>query len=52
MIFGDDEIDFKNRRTVQNIYNSDYNFAQPPIMPTLTAVPGDERLHCRGIHYL
>ena len=44
-IFGDDEIDFfKNRRTVQNIYNSDYNFAQPPIMPTLTAVPGDERV--------
>lgn len=44
-IFGDDEIDFfKNRRTVQNIYNSDYNFAQPPIMPTLTAIPGDERV--------
>lgn len=44
-IFGDDEIDFfKNRRTVQNIYNSDYNFAQPPIMPTLTAVPGDKRV--------
>ena len=44
-IFGDDEQDFfKNRRTVQNIYNSDYNFAQPPIMPTLTAVPGDEQV--------
>tara|TARA_R110000868_G_scaffold368227_4_gene631273 strand:- start:5402 stop:8887 length:3486 start_codon:yes stop_codon:yes gene_type:complete len=41
-IFGDDEDDFfKNRRTVQNIYNSDYNFAQPPITPTLTAVPAD-----------
>lgn len=41
-IFGNDEEDFfKNRRTVQNIYNSDYNFAQPPITPTLKAVTGD-----------
>lgn len=41
-IFGSDEEDFfKNRRTVQSIYNSDYNFAQPPITPTLTAVAGD-----------
>lgn len=41
-IFGNDEEDFfKNRRTVQNIYNADYNFAQPPITPTLTAVGGD-----------
>ncbi|GAB5410790.1 MAG: hypothetical protein BalsKO_31550 [Balneolaceae bacterium] len=41
-IFGNDEEDFfKNRRTVQNIYNSDYNFAQPPIIPTLKAVAGD-----------
>ncbi len=44
-IFGDDERDFfKNRRTVQSIYNADYNFAQPPIQPTLTAVPGDGRV--------
>lgn len=44
-IFGNDEGDFfKNRKTVQNIYNSDYNFAQPPIMPTLTAVTGDEQV--------
>jgi len=44
-IFGNDEGDFfKNRRTVQNIYNADYNFAQPPIMPTLTAVTGDEQV--------
>lgn len=41
-IFGDDVDDFfKNRRTVQNIYNADYNFAQPPLVPTLTAEPGD-----------
>ncbi len=44
-IFGDDRDDFfKNRRTVQNIYNSDYNFAQPPIPPTLTAVAGNEQV--------
>ena len=35
---------FKNRRTVQSIYNADYQFAQPPFTPTLTAVPGDERV--------
>ena len=44
-IFGADEADFfKNRRTAQNIYNADYNFAQPPFTPTLTAVPGDGRV--------
>lgn len=44
-IFGSDEDDFfKNRRTVQNIYNSDYNFAQPPITPTLSAVAGDNQV--------
>jgi hypothetical protein len=44
-IFGDNEEDFfKNRRTVQNIYNADYNFAQPPNTPTLTAEVGDERV--------
>ncbi len=44
-IFGADETDFfKNRRTAQNIYNADYNFAQPPFTPTLTAVPGDGRV--------
>lgn len=44
-IFGNDEQDFfKNRRTVQSIYNSDYNFAQPPITPTLTAIGGDNQV--------
>ncbi len=44
-IFGADEADFfKNRRTVQSIYNADYNFAQAPFLPTLTAIPGDERV--------
>ena len=41
-IFGEDETDFfRNRRTVQNIFNADYNFAQPPFLPKLTAVAGD-----------
>ncbi|MDX1741797.1 MAG: hypothetical protein R3178_10905, partial [Rhodothermales bacterium] len=46
-IFGagpDDRDFFKNRRTVQSIYNADYQFAQPPFTPTLLAVPGDERV--------
>ncbi|MBO6575933.1 MAG: hypothetical protein JJ896_10215 [Rhodothermales bacterium] len=44
-LFGEDENDFfKNRRTVQSIYDNDYNFAQPPFTPTLTAVPGDGRV--------
>ncbi len=41
-IFGEDAQDFfKNRQTVQNIYNADYRFAQPPIPPTLKAEQGD-----------
>ncbi len=44
-IFGANEADFfKNRRVAQNIYDADYNFAQPPFTPTLTAVPGDGRV--------
>lgn len=44
-IFGEDERDFfKNRRTAQSIFNADYNFAQPPFLPKLTAVPGDGRV--------
>ncbi len=44
-IFGEDERDFfKNRRTAQSIFNADYNFAQPPFLPKLTAVAGDERV--------
>jgi hypothetical protein len=32
---------FTLKKTVQLIYDKDYRFAQPPIMPTLTAIPGD-----------
>ncbi|MBN1782948.1 hypothetical protein JW948_17575 [bacterium] len=34
----------KNRVTVQDIYNNDYNFPPPPDKPTLTAVPGDGKV--------
>ncbi|RMH55043.1 MAG: hypothetical protein D6685_14295 [Bacteroidetes bacterium] len=34
----------RNKRTMQNIYDSDYNFARPPRTPFLTAVPGDRRV--------
>jgi hypothetical protein len=32
---------FTLKKTVQLIYEKDYRFAQPPKMPTLTAIPGD-----------
>ncbi|MCH8525274.1 MAG: hypothetical protein LAT52_12050, partial [Balneolales bacterium] len=44
-LFGSDRNDFyRNRATVQNIYDANYRFAQPPIPPTLTAIPGDGRV--------
>lgn len=42
VIFGNDYEDIlRNSATMQQIYNSDYNFAKPPNLPKLTAVPGD-----------
>jgi len=32
---------FTLKKTVQVIYEKDYRFAQPPLMPKLTAAPGD-----------
>jgi hypothetical protein len=34
----------KNKRTVQKIYDANYQFPQPPDLPTLTAVPGDGKV--------
>ncbi|MEO1021992.1 MAG: hypothetical protein AAFW89_05560 [Bacteroidota bacterium] len=34
----------RNKRTMQNIYNADYNFARPPRRPFLTAVPSDGKV--------
>ncbi len=42
LIFGNDYEDIlRNSETMQQIYNSDYNFAKPPNLPKLTVVPGD-----------
>lgn len=34
----------KHKKTVQKIYDANYQFPQPPTMPTLTAVPGDGKV--------
>ncbi|MEX1274683.1 MAG: hypothetical protein WEE20_02050 [Bacteroidota bacterium] len=34
----------KNKQTVQKIYDSNYQFPQPPDKPTLVAVPGDKQV--------
>ncbi len=34
----------KNKKTVQRIYDANYQFPTPPEKPTLTAVPGDGRV--------
>ncbi|MDD8016838.1 MAG: hypothetical protein PHP42_00545, partial [Bacteroidota bacterium] len=46
LIFGGDlnAIVF-NKITVQAIYNAYYNFAQPPLTPTLTAIPGNKKVY-------
>lgn len=31
----------RKKETVQQIYNADYRFAQPPLKPNLTAIPND-----------
>ncbi|NUQ80412.1 MAG: hypothetical protein HUU10_02280 [Bacteroidetes bacterium] len=45
LLFGVDEFDIiRNKRTVQEIYNSNYNFAVAPLQPTLSAVAGDKKV--------
>ena len=45
LLFGEDLLDLlKNKIIVQGIYNGNYNFAKPPEKPTVTAVPGDQRV--------
>jgi len=45
MLFGVDFDDIlRNAETMQQIYNADYNFAKPPVRPTVYAVPGDHRV--------
>ncbi len=45
VLFGNDQNDLvRNKKTVQAIYNANYNFAQPPYKPTLNALAGNERV--------
>jgi len=45
LIFGIDSDDlFRRKRTVQQIYNANYNFAKPPDKATIKAIPGDKRV--------
>jgi len=42
LLFGEDKDDLvKNKKAVQQIYNADYQFAKPPLKPTVTIYPGD-----------
>lgn len=44
-LFGNDFEDIlRNKRTMQRIYDADYNFTKPPLLPNLDAVAGDHRV--------
>ena len=45
MVYGENMADIlRNTATMQNIYDNDYSFAKPPMKPTMTAVPGDNKV--------
>jgi hypothetical protein len=45
LIFGIDSDDlFRRKRTVQQIYNANYNFAKPPEKPMIKAIAGNKRV--------
>ncbi len=45
LVFGVDYDDMVfNKETVQSIYNANYNFSQPPLKPTLTAIAGNKKV--------
>jgi len=44
-LFGNDFDDIlRNKRTMQRIYNADYNFTKPPLLPKVTAVASDRKV--------
>ena len=46
LVFGNDFEDiFRNKRTMQVIYDNDYNFSKPPVQPTLTALGDDNKVY-------
>ena len=45
MVYGENMADIlRNTNTMQNIYDNDYSFAKPPLKPTMTAVPGNNKV--------
>ena len=45
-LFGNDFEDIlRNKRTMQKIYDSDFNFVKPPLNPTLKAIAGDGKVY-------
>ncbi|GAB4179243.1 MAG: hypothetical protein Kow00108_15170 [Calditrichia bacterium] len=45
LLYGNDLEDLvKNKITVQQIYNANYNFTRPPLKPLVHAVPGDGKV--------
>ncbi len=45
LLFGEDEEDLKrNKKTVQAIYDANYNFSKPPDKSHLSAIPGDGKV--------
>ncbi len=45
LVFGENLADIKrNKQTVQQIYNNNYNFARPPEKPHVWAVAGDKKV--------
>ncbi|NOZ74440.1 MAG: T9SS type A sorting domain-containing protein, partial [FCB group bacterium] len=45
LVFGENLSDLRrNTKVVQDIYNANYNFARPPLKPTVTVVPGDRKV--------
>lgn len=46
LVFGNDFPDaLRNKKTMQIIYDNDYNFAKPPSQSTLTATAGDDKVY-------
>ncbi|RLG89360.1 MAG: hypothetical protein DRO16_04105, partial [Thermoprotei archaeon] len=44
-LFGNDEQDiFRNKRTMQRIYDADYNFSKAPNLPVLSSIASDNKV--------
>ena len=45
LLFGIDRDDlFRRKKTIQSIYNANYRFAKPPDKPTVTVIPGNQKV--------